>query len=640
MNTQYKIKMLMFISICFAFAAQAQLSPVNRRVTNPSVPKEQLEKPVTTDTVPRIRPIKSGNLNLVRNVIAESYSILRYADYMSDPDCKSCGAWFYTSSANHSTTKAPSSKNWKKQLAWKRIPQNTAYGKWQISLQPFALATQESDVIIREGIIETKGADSVLFTIDYADDANMQSGQSGFINVNKQPIKIITSSPVKTREPTNQTATISNVNQLKLNPAIYSSFAFKINGDRKFYIRIIPLDINKNELQKISNAVTLQEKFYEFNESPKLEPQLADDYTITAVKYVPVYYGNSDYYSCGIVTGYNGNASDPIVKSFMSGFPIGSTICPAKPKDKPWYEKAFNSVAGFLQKVIDGAANAYNDTKNYLKKKFKELNCDAKGEMAVLNPTAELQKMAPKEVCEYVSGAVFDYGMAAVGLPPSLPTTADFSKLAAGQVVDLACDKLEQETGVPVPDEAREKLKKEFKDNIDAQASKGSVNSGILRVTPHPLGMFQTAYLELEVTRTGNACKKKYPVSFGVSNITTREISEWNQKTQKNQSVTLKNNLFEATGTAVPYLKNVGDKTKVYVVLKPEELYLHLNNDNTMKSIERSPQLGVFTNVPDPTYHGLAVTNAFQLLNNGGSNITFSFGLKRAPGIQSNFVHP
>ena len=642
MSPLLKAFYLLLSYLLMAEISTAQLPTIRKVNPTTSPAKTKLEKPVVTDTTPQIKRITNTTRNVLRDFVAENYSILRFADMLCDPDCKSCCFWQYKSTVDLSTTKDPKSKNWQKSFAWKKIPPGTVYGRWEISIQPFQPnGTAGITGVIREGLVETKGVDSVFFKIDYIDGENIQSRQTGAIMVNKVPIKIITTNPSNTRVQTNQPKTNNANNDLTVNVSNYSKLLFNINGDKKYYIRIVPLDINKNALQKISNEITLQEKFNEwkpFKQNPG--EYLSNDYTITSIKYVPIYYGNAEFSNCGVVTGYNGNPNEEFVKTFMNAFPVGSTICPNKPKDKPWYEKAFNSISGFIISTIDGAATAYNDTKAYLKKKFKELNCDASGAMVVLNPTVELQKMAPAEVCEFVSGAVFEYGMAAVGLPPSLPTTDQFKKLAAGQVVDLACDKLEEETGVPIPEEAREKLKKEFRDNIEAQSNKGIVSGGILRITPHPLGQFQPAYLEIEVTRTASNYKKKGIVSFNVSDQTTRTVTSWNKIEQKNLPVDLTGNLFEATGTAVPYLENIGDKTTVYVVLKPQEMYTHTDyNTGMIKSISHSPQLGVFYTPPNPTYEGLTHTSGFMILGGGGSTTIFNIGLKKSDGLQLIFAN-
>ena len=180
--------------------------------------------------------------------------------------------------------------------------------------------------------------------------------------------------------------------------------------------------------------------------------------------------------------------SEKFEENFQAAFPIGTVLCPEPPKEKAWYEKAFNGTTGFITKTFDGAANFYNDSKNYLKEKFKEYNCHADGTITVINPVSKLQELAGPDVCETLSGAAFDYGMAAVGIPPSLPTTDDLTKMAEGQIVDLACDKIELETGVPLPDEARQSIQKGFHDQIQSASNKGIVNAGIFNTKPDPKG--------------------------------------------------------------------------------------------------------------------------------------------------------
>ncbi|MBL0146949.1 MAG: hypothetical protein IPP48_15745 [Chitinophagaceae bacterium] len=230
---------------------------------------------------------------------------------------------------------------------------------------------------------------------------------------------------------------------------------------------------------------------------------LANDYTITNIKYVPVHFPESDFANCTVIADYNfppkpnppsqssafglkdndifGLKQDNFEEYFRAAFPIGTTLCPEPPKEKAWYEKAFDGVTGFTLKTINGASKFYNDVVNYAQDKFVELQCNSGTAGYVINPATKLQEKAGPEVCGAIASTVFKGGMVAVGIPPSLPNVDDLTAMAEGQVVDLACDNIEDYTGAPVPEFVREEMRKEFHDKLVKKSKEGIVNSGFLK---------------------------------------------------------------------------------------------------------------------------------------------------------------
>ena len=67
----------------------------------------------------------------------------------------------------------PGQKLDKRNLMWRKIPSQAVYGRWEISLLPFPPGYDPSfSGIIRSGLIETHGSDSVYFILNYLDNAN------------------------------------------------------------------------------------------------------------------------------------------------------------------------------------------------------------------------------------------------------------------------------------------------------------------------------------------------------------------------------------------------------------------------------------------------------------------------------------
>ena len=641
-------------NIAFSQTPVIRTSPTNINRQPTSAVNSNIQSLDTIPTRKTLSPIKRINqpappaTNLVITDISKGYlknlSKLNFAEHQCDPDCHSstCCKWVYTNSATKYISKKEP-KNWKESLMWRNIPKGAAYGRYEISLYPFS---KDNSAIINTGIIETKGIDSVFFKIDYKNADTMVTLKT-IVRMGNRPVKMsntdsvaiapvnqrVKSIPAKTSLPVFESGDIIRTFYKDL----YSDY------ERKYYIRIVALDDQKNEIANNSTEVVYNTHLAkEWKPAPPPGPTIYDDYTITSLKYVPVHFADVAFMDCAVVTGYNDGAdNNSFINSFKAAYPVGTIICPQPPKDKAWYEKAFDGVTGFITKGIDGAANYYNSTKKYLKDKFKEINCNANGTITVINPTTKLQQVAGPDVCETLSGAAFDYGMAAVGLPPSLPNVDDFTKLAEGQIVDLACDKMEEETGFPIPDEAREKIRKGFHDNIVAQSNKGVVNAGFLNVKPDPRGQFQTAYLEIEVTRTSNKYTKKAIAGFSIFNVCevpNTYCEHCTNETDENHNASFR--LFEDAFTQVPFLPNVGDKVKLIVVLKPQESWIH-NNKNTgkMKQIERAPPYNEWYTPVTPDYKGITYSSGCNLLLNSKGFIKFNLGLNNADGLNTIFYH-
>jgi len=615
-------------------------------VANALLSSSQVNRKVTPVTRPGVitNPSQSVNTNAaapgVTKIPAENFinrPTLHFAyRNAADADCRGpqCYYWEYITTVWRDANNTPGSSNWKEPLLWRRVPKTAVYGKYEISLSPFT----GNNEILQSGLIETNGRDSVFFEIGYTDVLNKIEGR-----INKQPAG---QNPFSV----NKGSTIFRATDKRIFDVLND-----IPSNRKYFIRITALDANKNILGNVSNEVTLIQSWATIPQAKANNaPSIYSDYTITAVKYVPVHFANPSYYGCTVVTGYNESMFkktppgftdaeyQQLIQQFLQSYPVGKKICPDPPEDKPWYKKAFKGVTGFVTKAVDGAANFYNDTKNYVKGKFADAFCsDNVVKNLAAGSAASGANQTPNGLCQKVAGYAFDGAMAAAGIPPSLPNTDDLTKMAEGQVIDLACDKMERESGVPVPEELRNQMKKEFQQQVQSSSNSRMVDCGFLRVKPHPEGFFQTAYLEIEVTRTGNNFKNKAIAGIGIENKCERsDIFCENCNPYDKENKKLRFNLFERTFTEVPFLKNAGDKIKLIVVLKPQESWIHKNSSTgKIKWIEKAYPLNEWITPVEPTYEGAASSAGFNMLCNK-SAITFNFGgMKIADGVTTTFYH-
>ena len=265
-------------------------------------------------------------------------------------------------------------------------------------------------------------------------------------------------------------------------------------------------------------------------------------------------------------------------------------------------------MTGFAISLVNGAAEFYNSSKNYVK-----------GEIA-----SSVCSVAPSGVqseCEFAAGAAFDGAMIAAGIPPSLPNTDDLIQMAEGQIVDLACDQIEQE--------------------LKNSASKGTVNCGFLNVKPHPESQFRTAYLVIEVTKVSNRFPDTKNIVFSIENQSERKDIYCENCSPGFSSNTLKFNQFEEAFVRVPNLENVGDKTKILVVLKPQESWVDRDpKTNKIRSIGKPLPYNEFVTPVSPTYEGATHSEGFYTLNTK-SQLTFKISnLKIADGVNTVFNQP
>lgn len=627
-------KVLFFIILfCIGIGAFSQV-PILRlpkKVLSDTVAKPDRTREQPPEKKTEIVNIKTKNAAINKPIVKlgsetnfQYRSLLQFFEKQIEPECKGndCIRNYYSFSKINTiypnSEFASTTKNWKYECLWKDFPKEALFGRWEISLYPFSTATSNPDFtgVIAEGYIDITNKDSANFFISYTDDLPTPLQRAPIIINNQNKIRSI-GTPTRTRSNTNARRTTNIIlnKQLftKMNAALFN---------KKFYIRILPLDANKNVINNSSNDISVLEKTYTKPKPKPTIPTLYNDYTITSFKYVPVHYPEAAFLNCSIVQNPTGQGL----------IPNGTVLCPQPAKDKAWYEKAFDGITGFIKMAIDGAAKYYNETKGFLKNKWKEFNCDANGMVAVINPVSKVQELAGPEVCEFISNAAFEYGMAAVGLPPSLPTTDELMELSKGQVVDLAMDKVEEETGIPVPEYAREQLKNELNNQLKTGVN---VNGGGVNVKPHPRGQFQTAYIEMEVTRTSANCNNRGSLILNYSDNADAKWEVYNSKTKQKEWIALSSNLFEDTYTAVPFIEKVGDKKKVYIILKPAINYFHSNKEtNAIKSIENAPPINVYYTPHSDEYERAANQGEFIVLTKPGqSSLTISIGLKKADGI-------
>jgi hypothetical protein len=175
-----------------------------------------------------------------------------------------------------------------------------------------------------------------------------------------------------------------------------------------------------------------------------------------------------------------------------------------QPEDKSWWEEAwdditdfFSSVADFLKSVVNWVSTAYADLKSGLIK------------IVVSALPASLQ--GPLRLA---LTAMVDYGLASIGIPPSLPNFDDLAEMGTDYLATMAL----QQAGVPADslyEYGLEELSGKVADALEESANKGSpnpMNWDFIKLDPDYL--YRPAYLLVELYNPYDFATPKGYLSF------------------------------------------------------------------------------------------------------------------------------
>lgn len=137
----------------------------------------------------------------------------------------------------------------------------------------------------------------------------------------------------------------------------------------------------------------------------------------------------------------------------------------------------------------------------------------------------------------------------------------------------------------------------------------------------------------------GNSDTKN--IVFSIENQSERKDIYCENCSPGFSSNTLKFNQFEEAIVRIPNLENVGDKTKILVVLKPQESWVDRDpKTNKIRSIGKPLPYNEFVTPVSPTYEGATHSEGFYTLNTK-SQLTFKISnLKIADGVNTVFNQP
>lgn len=194
------------------------------------------------------------------------------------------------------------------------------------------------------------------------------------------------------------------------------------------------------------------------------------------------------------------SAMVPNADALVPGLTPGKVIklTPPKPSDSSWLKDAWNAVSSFfgslvsfLEDIANWVSQAYDDVKSGL-----------------VEFVANQMPLIPDQWRDELQQALtygLDYGLASVGIPPSLPNFDELSNMGADYLASTA---LEQ-AGIPANElttDAVKDLSKGVSDQMSKSANSGNtpnpMNWNFVR--QYPAALYRPAFMELEITNPHN----------------------------------------------------------------------------------------------------------------------------------------
>ena len=226
-----------------------------------------------------------------------------------------------------------------------------------------------------------------------------------------------------------------------------------------FYIRVLPMQ-NGKLVGKPSNTVIARYIPPDPNLNIKVDiinpPLVEPIYQTKILKYVPPDFEDPNRWGCVVVTGHD----EEVLKKNMNGelykslYPIGSEKCPDAYTggNTPTIGSVLGDVFSGFKYLFNFVTGLYNDFKAFA----IELVLD-------ILPCGGLE-----DICKSVISAAVDYGLTAVGLPPSLPDFDQFAAAAKGELVDMITEEVLANSPVPCIDICKEQLQNAIEMTVDS----------------------------------------------------------------------------------------------------------------------------------------------------------------------------
>jgi hypothetical protein len=361
---------------------------------------------------------------------------------------------------------------------WKDANPGTAAVMWQISLLPFTdgrVGWEYPPGIVAHGVSPKSNYEWTNFTIDFPSFAPKPGTPVvPAIRIRKQGSGT-SSQPLLTTD-----------EQLMIRRALELR-SRKLNGPVSLWVRVVPITANRKpngHAARQTEVIWGPQPPANVTLSPGMTPPAANHPKVRVAEYIPLQWSGNPYLMLCVQDWPPQNSGTSAfwpqsgtVATWSPGsvFKAGQTY-DFTPRPNGWFENFVDSIGGlisFIADVVNWVSKAYDD----LKKMVIDAVCSVLGDKVRGLVTAGLA-----------------IGMAAIGMPPSLPNFDDLASMGADYLENVV---IEQVPGLP-PDEAKSAINA----FVSAAKSTAEHGDGSAILIPAPSQRRRPAVVWLEASNT------------------------------------------------------------------------------------------------------------------------------------------
>jgi hypothetical protein len=342
------------------------------------------------------------------------------------------------------------------ELDWFGLNLSDLQGRVQISLSPFpSTASLNPPGLLGEMEIENAGP----FTIDFGEILHIsqpvesgplqQSPYSGSITINEQVVGSYPGGLEDANSPAQAVGQLGGqtggLNTSQINLDALAPIPLDL------YIRVVPLQNGKLAGEPTNMVIAHyippdpNADEFELAQPPFVNPI----YQTKIVKYLPPDFADPNRWGCVVVTGYDESILVPglfATNIIKNNYPIGMEKCP-----KSWSGDNKPTVGSVLGDIFNGFKSLFN----FVTGLYNDIKAWAIEQVLLILPCEEF---GAEKACEDAVNMAVNAGMAAVGLPPSLPDLDQFAAAAKGELVDVIVETTIEQSGVPCVDACEDLL--------------------------------------------------------------------------------------------------------------------------------------------------------------------------------------
>ena len=234
----------------------------------------------------------------------------------------------------------------------------------------------------------------------------------------------------------------------------------------RLYVRILPIAGSQIVVGQASNVIGV---YYAAEPPPQTPIKIFDPspprlFSVRVVSFTPPDFEDPNRWGCVTITGYK----ETLITFWKDAYPLDTDMCPASFKGDSSYQ--ITSFGGFVDwltggvtDALDWASEAYDDLKQIavdIVMKYTPFGaqCELIGEL--------IDEDAPA-YCELAANLAVNAGLAALGLPPSLPNYNELIDQGVDHAVEIAAAKVFEETGYPCVGPCQDALRAGFNEAAD-----------------------------------------------------------------------------------------------------------------------------------------------------------------------------